>query len=483
MFNPFKKKVIAEVVEEKPKRKARPYLSLLHAIENTKEEAPRFYPAPVLPHGVHGEDHDIIAMDGFCTASQYAGLEPQFYSSFINYQELAQLSQSTEYRLVAETFAQEMTREWGEVKGDDAKKVDAIEAELKRLNIRTIFRKHIENDFLFGGSQIYIDIEGQEKKTDLPLLINDKGIKQGSLRGFVVREPMWTTPSEYNAHDALSNTFFKPEKWWVMGNIVHTSRLMTLTTRPVADILKPMYNFYGVSMTQLMLPYVQRLQSVADATAKVITMFSLTGLKTDMSAILSAEEGGANELVNRVKTLGLMRDNRGVLAVDKDTEEVFQINTPLTGLDVLLDKFTQMVAYPSRMPILKVFGTPTGGLGNTSDGEIRSFYDTVSAQQEAFILPQLKTVLDCIQLSLFGEIDKSIEFKFNPLYQLDDNERADVNLKKAQTAQIYITEGVIDNDEARKNLNDDEESGYMLEADAPEVDPYTDNENIDIDER
>ncbi|WZX01631.1 portal protein [Acinetobacter phage VB_AB_Acb75] len=161
----------------------------------------------------------------------------------------------------------------------------------------------------------------------------------------------------------------------------------------------------------------------------------------------------------------------------ENSEEFFQINTPLSGLDTLLDKFTQMLAYPSKIPVLKIFGTPTAGLGNTSDGEIRVFYDCVSAQQEAYILPQIKVILDCMQLSLFGDIDESIKFVFNPLYQLDDNEQADVNLKKAQTAQIYIQEGVIDNEEARQALNDDEDSGYQLEGNAPERDPYAEEEN------
>ena len=169
-----------------------------------------------------------------------------------------------------------------------------------------------------------------------------------------------------------------------------------------------------------------------------------------------------------------MRDNKCMIAIDNadNGEEFFQINTPLSGLDTLVDKFTQMQAYPSKMPILKIFGTPTAGLGNTSDGEIRVFYDNVSAQQEAFLIPQLSVILKVLQLNLWGEIDESIEFKFNPLYQLDDNERADVNLKKATAAQIYIQEGVISNEEARQNLNDDEESGYTLDGDAPEIDPY-----------
>lgn len=470
MFKFLKKE--AEV-KESPKKPN--WTGMLHLLQTANEAAPNFYPIPQLPSGVAPEDHDIMAMDGFCTASEYAGLDAQFYSSYLGYQALAQLSQSTEYRLVAETFAQEMTREWGEVKGDDQEKVELIENELKRFDIRNLFRKHIENDYLFGGSQLYIDIKGQDDKTDLPLIISDKGIKKGDLNGFVVREPMWSTPSMYNATDALASDFFKPKQWWMLGKNVHHSRLLTLVMRPVPDMLKPAYNFYGVAMTQLMMPYVQRLQSVADSVAKLITMFSLTGLMTDMSSIMQGDPDAANQAVTRGKTLAIQRDNQGIVMLDKASEEFFQINTPLNGLDTLMDKYTQMIAYPSRMPLLKVLGTPTGGLGNTSDGEIRSFYDTVSAQQEAYAVPQLTVILRCIQLNLFGEIDESIEFKFNPLYQLDDNERADVNLKKATTAQILIQEGVIDNEEARQNLIEDEESGYQLEGPAPEIDPYADD--------
>lgn len=458
---------------EQPKKVAK-WRALGNALENaqTSEELVKFYPVPQLPHGVAPPEHDAMAMDGFCIASNYAGLDAQFYSSYLGYQTLAQLSQSSEYRLVAETFAQEMTREWGSIKGEDQERVEILESEFKRLGVRELIRKSIENDYYFGGSQIFIQIKGQENSTDLPLLINEKGIKKGALDGFTVIEPMWSTPSLYNANDATKTDFFKPLIWWVLGKQVHHTRMMTLITRPVPDMLKPAYNFYGVAMSQLMLPYVQRFQSVADSVAKVIEMFSLTGLKTDMSAILQGDEDGANQLVNRIKTLALMRDNRGIVGMDKETEEFFQINTPLTSLPELLDKFTIMQAYPSRLPALKIFGTPTAGLGNTSDGEFRVLYDNVSAQQEAFIMPIIDKMLKIIQLNLWGEIDPDIEFKFNPLYQLDDNERADVNLKKAQTDEIYVNMGAIDNEEVRDRVAEDENSGYQLEGDAPEVDPY-----------
>ena len=143
------------------------------------------------------------------------------------------MSQNADYRLVPETVAEEMTREWGKLKGGDEEVIKQIEQRIDELGVRDLMRRHIENDHYFGRSQLFIDIEGQEDKTDLPLLINEKGIKKGSLKGFSLVEALWSTPSAYNANNPLQNDFFVPYEWYVLGKRVHRDRLMTLIMRPV----------------------------------------------------------------------------------------------------------------------------------------------------------------------------------------------------------------------------------------------------------
>ena len=118
------------------------------------------------------------------------------------------------------------------------------------------------------------------------------------------------------------------------------------------------------------------------------------------------------------------------------------------------------MAMPSHTPLVKLTGITPSGLNASSDGEIRVYNDWISGLQNAFILPQMMKILRLIQMSLFGEIDNSIVFEFNSLKQLDDNEQADVNLKKAQTASTLIEAGVLSQEDERTRVGQDENSGY-----------------------
>lgn len=69
-------------------------------------------------------------------------------------------------------------------------------------------------------------------------------------------------------------------------------------------------------------------------------------------------------------------------------------------------------------------------------------------------------ILRLVQASLFGVIDDNITFEFNSLKQMDDNEQADVNMKKAQTAATLIEAGVLSPEDERTRIGQDEHSGY-----------------------
>jgi phage-related protein (TIGR01555 family) len=425
-------------------------------------EPPKIHPA-VVPQGKKAP----VAMDSDCNGVYgYVNADPQFYSGFLGYPTLAVMSQSSDYRSVPETTAKEMTREWGEVKARSSGKINdgedktdqiaKITAEMERFKIRDLMRKHIENEMIFGRSQLFIDIKGHEDDTDLPLVISSAGIKKDSLAGFSLVESIWSTPSMYNAHNPMAEDFFKPSKWFVLGKEVHADRLMTLIMRPVSDILKPAYNFSGISMLQLMKPYVERWQRTTDAISELIHSFSLTGLATNMQGILNGEDGA--DIKMRAAMFSLYRDNRNLMLLDKSQEEFFQFNTPLSGLDALQRQAQEQMAAPSHTPLVKLLGITPSGLNASSDGEIRVYNDYIASLQSAHLLPQVTIILKLVQLHLFGEIDDSLYFEFNSLHQLTDEQRASTEKFKAETVQIYHQSGVIDGEEARQYVASDEDN-------------------------
>jgi uncharacterized protein len=86
----------------------------------------------------------------------------------------------------------------------------------------------------------------------------------------------------------------------------------------------------------------------------------------------------------------------------------------------------------SRIPIIKLLGIQPAGLNASSSGELRAFADSIHSYQESFFRPNLKTVLNLVQCSLFGEVDPGITFDFVPITE-ELNE-----LERAQAAQQVI---------------------------------------------
>ena len=428
---------------------------------------------PELPDGVKA--NDSIAMDCNSNLGTF-GAGCFFNTGFIGYPRLAELAQISEYRSVTETTASEMTRQWIEIKsvGDDdnSEKIKQIEECYEKLNIRDVFRKAIESDGFFGRGQIMIQMKGQDNdKLGNPLLLTSKTVGKGCLEALVPIEPMWTAPAQCNTTDPTAKDFYKPKSWFVMGREIHHSRLFTLISRPVPDLLKSAYNFGGVSMSQLMMPYVDRWLRTVDSVSDLLHSFSLSGIKTDMSTILS---GGCDEEVNmtlRAEVYNRFRDNRGLMMLDKENEEFFQFNTPLSGLDALLAQAQEQLAMPSHTPLVKLLGVTPSGLNASSEGEIAVYYDYIKALQENILRDPLDKVLKLVQLHLFGEIDDSITFEFVPLAQMDESQLATIRKSDSDRDVAYIQAGVISAEEVRGRLASDTDSGYngIDVEDVPEI--------------
>jgi phage-related protein (TIGR01555 family) len=198
--------------------------------------------------------------------------------------------------------------------------------------------------------------------------------------------------------------------------------------------------------------------------------FSVSGLKTDLSTLLGPN-GGNEGMISRARMFNQMRDNRGLMLIDKETEEFFQVNTPLSGLEALQAQAQEQMAAPSHIPLVKLLGITPSGLNASSEGEIKVFYDHIAAMQNDMFLRPLKRVLDIVQLHLFGVIDDSICIRFEPLDSADETEAAVIRKTDAETGQIYIAAGVVSQEEERARLASDPLSGYTSIAveDIPET--------------
>jgi len=440
------------------------------AIKAKMQEAPKdryAYPIrpPHLPPGVvpQGFIAPVMALDANpyeYAAQQYPG------GGFPGFAYLSQLATRAEYLAFASTMSTELTREWVKFtsKQDDdtdtADKIKALEDEFKRLDVRGVMQLVARHDCQFGRGQVFIDVGVPLEKRAHPLILDKRTIAKGSLKAVVAVEAMWTTPYGYDARDPAAPDFYKPSSWFMLGQHVHSSRLLTVVTRPLPDMLKPAFNFAGMSLSQMAEPYVENWLRTRQGVSDLIDNFSTTILATSMDQVLSGDDDGT-DMFSRVDLFTATRSNRGMMVLDKEREEIIQINTPLSGLHELQAQAQEHMCSVSRMPAIILTGISPSGLNASSDGEIRVFYDWIAAQQEAFYRQPIETIMKVAQLSLFGEIDPDIGIEFVPLYQMTPKELSEIRTSDATTAQTYVTMGALDPQEVREKLAKDPESGYQ----------------------
>lgn len=432
---------------------------------------PRAYPPGVIP------DKDRLANDEiprstFGWSTQEHGLWAEGIG-FMGYPYLAELSQRPEYRRPCEIIAEEMTRKWiklratGKEKKND--KIEALEDAMRRFNLREKFHDAMLLDGVFGLSFLFIDVgtsdDAEEQLT--PLLLRPQKISKGSLKGFRLIDPTWTSPAWYEATRPWRENFYKPDHWFLMGQRTHRTRLLITVSRPVPDILKPGYNFGGVSLQQLLKPYVDNWLRTRQSVSDLIQAFTVFVLETDMSALFS--DGGGQQEMARFEYFTAMRNNLGLMGIDKDREAFQNVSAPLSGLDHLQAQAQEHMAAVPGLPLIKYFGLTPSGLNATADNEIRVLYDMINARQQRAMGDNLTIALKVLQLSELGEIDPEIDYDFVPLWQLDEAGKAAVRKTDADTDAVLIESGVLAPAESRERLASDPESAYAgLEGEPPE---------------
>lgn len=411
-----------------------------------------------------------LASSGVYTLLQHTfetGMAPA--AQFMGYGALQNIAQNGLIRACIETVADDMTRAWIELKregagprtGEDDELLTELAHAADSLELQRIFHEAVELVGYEGGAFIFIDtgVSGDALLTPLHMGAYSAELRPGGILRFVVIDPVNVFPGDYNSLSPLSPDYFRPRWWWVLGQRVHASRLIRLTANEVPVLLKPAYNFLGIPQAQILWDYVLHFQECRAAEARLLTKFSMTVFKTSMADILFSA-GGTATLDARMRYMIQTMNNDGVLAVDKEAEDVIKLETPLSGVTDIVRQSLEILAALNRTPAVKLLGISPSGFNATGESDIRNYYDHITSQQEKVLRNGMRTVLDCMQLHLRGEIDPSVTFDFAPLGEEDRAALATMQKTKADTIAVYLDRDIISPEEARKALADDPDSGF-----------------------
>ena len=180
--------------------------------------------------------------------------------------------------------------------------------------------------------------------------------------------------------------------------------------------------FGGQSLTQQIRPVVENWLTTRAAVGEIVKRFSHNVIKINLTEAINS--GNAAKIFQRAKLFNKTKGNFGTMLLDMN-EEFVNVSIPLSGLDLLQAQAQEHICSLSRIPQIKLLGLQPAGLNATSEGELRAFEEMIHSYQELFFRPNLETVLNLVQLSLFGEVDPDIGFEFELLaVEIDEKDRA-----------------------------------------------------------
>jgi phage-related protein (TIGR01555 family) len=359
---------------------------------------------------------------------------------------------------VVDVPADESVKNWRELDIEDDNQLAAFEAEETRINLKQSFAQARKWANVFGGA-IIVMIVDDGQNLSVPLNINT--IKKDSLKRLIVMD-RWEVSAMNIERDLLNENFGNPTQYLhgESGQMIHHTRVLKFngdspTIREVRE-----NNGWGLSIYEKIMLTIQDAMTSSDLISGLLFESNVDVYK--IAGLNEAVEAEQDDLaIKRIKLANELKSTINAIALDKE-DDLVKVFASFAGLAEIDDRFLQKVAGSSKIPATKLLGTQTKGLGNGQEGDLTNYYDMVNAIQENQYSPNLITIDSVMSMSLFGK-DIGVTFEYRPLFQLTEQEQADVDLKNAQRDEIYLRNNVVDDSMVLDELNSNKTYGDITE--------------------
>lgn len=337
---------------------------------------------------------------------------------------------------IIDIIADDMTREWVALDGDNGKKVFD---ELISLDAEKAFNEAIKWQRLYGGSLIVIGaMDGRSPESRL----NDKAIKKVEYLKVVPKTDISISDSVFNTNPS-SPDFGKVEKYAITYRIghqaikkkVHASRCIPFYNDPAPAMLRASMSldgrYWGISSLQRIYEELRDLGGVTQSIINILYEFIIGKFKVSNLARMFAE-GRESQLITRIEIMEMSKSILNAVILGED-EEYTRDYATLAGLPEVIDRYMLKLSGSTGIPVTRLFGRSPSGLNATGENDLRNYYDLIEANQRNRLFPPLRRLVNL--LSSYLKVDPP-EVIFVSLYQLDEKEKAEVNKLNAETEKI-----------------------------------------------
>lgn len=369
---------------------------------------------------------------------------------------------------IVDVRAQDMTREWRRIKCNDAEDIQRIES---TLCIPQVVQEALQWARLYGGAGILM-LTGQ----DLTKPLNLNRIKRGSLERVLVFDRWDLSAHTLNTWDVLAPNYLLPEYYTLRNGTqqIHYSHIVRFTGEKLPLRWMQHTQGWGDSVLRKAIDDISDLVASVNGIAELmqeanVDVVTRDGLTDDLASDQDEAIIKRYELFSQMKSI--------VQMALLDGEETFDRKTlQLSGVAPIIELFMTWIAGAADTPLTKLFGTSAKGLNATGEGDLKTYYDSIRADQKSKLGYEMRYLDEVLVRSATGRMPDDYDYEWNPLSQPNTVEVAQSQQLKAQTDVIYLEAGVVQKSQVQRELQSNEQ--YQFDDESIEELEELENDNM-----
>lgn len=322
---------------------------------------------------------------------------------------------------------------------------DELQKGLVELGIWSAFNDNVKWSRLYGGSIAVMMIDGQDMATEL----DPDTIAAGQFKGLLVLDRWQVTPD-------LTNVTFTPEHGVVpkfygvaAGTMglpamrIHHSRVIRMEGVRLPYQQRLTENLWGLSIFERLYDRMVAFDSSTTGAAQLVYKSYLRYLKIKDLKTMAAEGGDALQgLIRYVDLMRRFQGIEGIAMIDGEDDFGVQQSQAFSGISDVLMQFGQQLSGALQIPLVRLFGQSPAGLNSSGESDLRTYYDGILAQQERYRVV-LTTLFRMVARSRGVALPDNFSFTFRPLWQLTDQQKAEVAKSVTDTVSSAVQGGLI----------------------------------------
>ena len=332
------------------------------------------------------------------------------------------------------------TREWREWSGADKDQITLIDEEERRLGLR---QKVLEARILArkdGGAAILLGVDGDPTQPIDPEQVGKDGLKFITVLNRIDIQP------QLEDRDPLSPTFGQPTEYLLRnaaGTHVHPSRVIRFVGNPIR--MRNFWDGWGESVWVELREAIKHSDGISSGIAALVAeaKLDIVKIKGLMSNLATAE--GETRLANRWAAANNLKSSINALLIDAD-DDYQQKTLTFAGLTDIQSSALMIMSGMADIPATRLLGRSPQGMNATGESDMRNYYDRIRSGQTMTLGPTLYPLDEMLVRSALGSRPDEIYYKWNPLYQMNEKEAADVEKIFAETADKYAASALIPDD-------------------------------------